>query len=161
VTSTFKVITATSPFLLLFSPSQSSRALGKENDLITKHLVFDELEEVSNFIKKNCKTIYKASKATGRILYRGETSIAKPSLVSSKFDLFDENTYSSKSAVDYFSIIDEEMKVKFPMSVRPKFAHLGTTALMMASVWGPVCSIWPIDRYICMNILHIIVTLII
>lgn len=89
----------------------------------------------------------------GKLIYRGESSVSGMNavLMSSKSDLLLPSTYSPVS-VDFFDTLNVYMRqqvdtdeVSRSKSIFPENGHLVTSDPMVASAWGGVVSIWPID----------------
>jgi hypothetical protein len=131
---------------------------------------FTTVEETASFIKEHCTTILSAVQSTGRPLYRGETIFGenrsggqqKPVLMFPKPDLLSPATYDSPTAADFFTSFTEYMEKSGRSSkdsgaaaaaaevsstvVSARNGHLATPNVLDASKWGPVCSVWPLDR---------------
>ena len=120
---------------------------------------FESLSSAAAFIEANCRTMVKAARATGLVLYRGETQLAtsSPSLITTRAgDLLDPKTYQKDSeaagvaAADYFAALDKALDNGSIV----RNGHIATSSQREASVWGPIYSIWPSDdglRYASMS----------
>lgn len=111
-----------------------------------KLFAFDDVDMAANFIETNCKQLLQFVNQTGRLLYRGDESLSiyNPRLIALKPDLLSPYTYSA-AAADYFQVLDSS--IDSPTAVKPSRGHLSVSSSMRASQWGPVYSIWPLDRY--------------
>jgi hypothetical protein len=108
-----------------------------------------DLETTSLMIEQNCQQMLRASRSTGKFLYRGEGARKKLSRknddkclrIDDPSDLFDQSAYGSFLAADYFSYLNTS--IQFPVYK----AHIATPSLLRASQWGGVFSIWPIGDF--------------
>lgn len=148
---------------LVFTSKQPSLAIQKGADEVVQTL--PNIKTTAEFIEKHCTKILKASKRTGRLLYRGRDS-AKSSIkdqsslvISESSDLLLPATYSSVIAAQYFIALDEYIS-KHPRAgleyfqdndqstrtvAKPSNGHIATSIIEEAGKWGSVYSCWPID----------------
>lgn len=83
----------------------------------------------------------KAVDQSGKLLYRGEPMVSnKGLLLLSKSDLMKAETYDSYAAADFFMAFS-----KYTLD-RYQGAHIGSSNQIVASKWGGVASIWPLDN---------------
>jgi len=130
---------------LVFSSLAVSAAASSD-----KMLPFDSLEQAAEFISTDCQTILKASRNTGRLLYRGEKKLPMKvaALVRTEGDLLSPDTFVESSsaagvaAADYFNSLDKVLLSG--MLVGP--GHIATSSQKDASYWGPLYSIFPTDE---------------
>jgi hypothetical protein len=147
----------TSSLLLLSSIAAPLKSIADEGDCQDINL---ELDDVATVIKDNCKIVLNNARATGKLLYRGDsstnkknenilsgtvTTISKSKICNPTPDLLFPETYdNSPLAVDYFKALDAVMKDNKYL-VSPSNGHIATSNVYDASDWGSVMSIWPFD----------------
>lgn len=109
---------------------------------------FIDVASAAEFIETNCRQLLGFVKSSGRLLYRGEEAlgISSPALIALTPDLLSPYTYGG-AAADYFRSLDESPEAS-ALSLHPGRAHLAVSSQMRASQWGPVYSIWPLDRFV-------------
>lgn len=109
-------------------------------------------EDSVTFIKQYCSEILNATMKTGKLLYRGETSVDKScKLIKNSLtsDLVETSSYNNNNdgilTASYYNALDSRLKEQgiYP---NPSSGHLATSNALVASQYGPVCSIWPTDK---------------
>ena len=76
-----------------------------------------------------------ASQSTGRLLYRGSSSVKQlPQIVFSKPDLLSNGTYSPLGT-DFFSYVNNYIVNRTGIDVYPANGHIATSNLLTASNW--------------------------
>ena len=149
---------------LMFTSKQPSLAIQEEADKVVQTL--PNIKTTAEFIEKHCTKILKATKRTGRLLYRGRDSVKssvkdQSSLViSGSSDLLLPTTYSSAVAAQYFTALDEyisthpragleyfqDSDLNTRAVAKPSNGHIATSIVEEAGMWGAVYSCWPIDE---------------
>lgn len=125
-----------------------------KTDAHIEQLSFSSIEEVAQFIRRNCNSSYLQSvRSSGyNFMYRGEC-INLPSQIKNipafnmnvPFDLLDSDTYQSTEAASFFRRLDNRLTDQ-GSNVKPSNGHLATTCPKEAAKWGTAVSIWPIGE---------------
>ncbi|CAM9112762.1 unnamed protein product [Laminaria digitata] len=108
-----------------------------------------ELPEALALVRAHGRPLLDAVRRTGSFLYRGEPlgqgeGGGGPRAVVETPDLFDEETYGSPLAAEYFRASDSLMAENFGATARPSNAHIMVSNQEAASAWGTACSVWPL-----------------
>ena len=82
--------------------------------------------------------------ATGKFLYRGESSLHKPTILFPEPDLLVADTYDDPGALIYFQCLEKRLKSSEKVLARPSLGHIGTSDKIEAARWGEPVTIWPI-----------------
>ena len=80
----------------------------------------------------------------------------KITIESPRSDLLLEGTYSNPLSTDYFTALSTELSVVFKESdyVTLQNGHIGTADSQLASLWGPVVAIFPVDDFYYCTLKH-------
>lgn len=119
------------------------KSLAKEESTV-QMIPFGTVEHTADFIKKHCTTIYENVKSSGKLIYRGEET-STPTLLSTPSDLLLPSAYDNPVTADFFKSVNTALHRNNQSSIFPDEAHIASPNPMVASKWGPVCSIWPLD----------------
>jgi hypothetical protein len=136
----------------------------------------ESVQEAADLVSKYCKKSLEISQRTGRVLYRG-TNVAqlpqglaerklspgkssvdnsnlknKVTIESPRSDLLLQGTYNNPLSTDYFTALDQELSSVYKESdhITLRNGHIATTDSQLASLWGPIVAVFPIDdSYYC------------
>lgn len=130
---------------LFISKSQASIPTINPSDSMFS---METVEDTAKFIRNHCKTMYANVKSSGKLLYRGENIFKDnkiPGLLCTPSDLLSPSAYENPVTADFFKYVNLALHQNNQSTVFPDEAHIASPDPMIASQWGPVCSIWPLD----------------
>lgn len=84
---------------------------------------------------------------SGRLMYRGETSIDGFEVLAPEPDLLLPDTYNDPDALAYFQCLERRLCAS-KTEARPSTGHIATSDVSEASQWGDAVSVWPLGTSI-------------